>query len=54
MCGNGYVEPAGADGILGNSDDEECDVGLSETTCCDVNCKLKVGILPVCKRLEGG
>ena len=33
VCGNGITEPAGADGISGNADDEECDqqAGCSPT-----------------------
>eukprot|EP00056_Hartaetosiga_gracilis_P021627 m.25223 g.25223 ORF g.25223 m.25223 type:complete len:845 (-) comp9184_c0_seq1:163-2697(-) len=43
ICGNGILEPKGADGQTGTSDDEECDEGYSGGTCCDSTCKLKSG-----------
>ncbi|MDO8467845.1 MAG: hypothetical protein Q7S56_02775 [Nanoarchaeota archaeon] len=41
VCGNGIIEPAGADGISGNADDEECDLGANngKELGCSSTCK---------------
>ncbi|EGD74874.1 hypothetical protein PTSG_07102 [Salpingoeca rosetta] len=43
ICGNGILEPAGADDQEGTSDDEECDEGYSGGSCCTSTCKLRSG-----------
>jgi len=48
VCGNGFVEPNGADGILGTSDDEECDDGNNQngdgcTAVCKNECSGGIG-----------
>lgn len=40
VCGNGIIEPDGADGEAGTPDDEECDAGFTGSACCDTSCKL--------------
>ncbi len=43
ICGNGTIESAGHDGILGNGDDELCDGDPDRTVACTVN-KVTTGI----------
>ena len=47
FCGDGFTYPAGVDGSLGNSDDEECDDGnVASGDGCSSTCKSEVPVVP--------